>query len=91
MWHEYLVPTDFEKQKEIIRKLRIWIEKLEERKLIAGFAFNHYYSIPPNPKYPDELRIRFEYTNEENSKNVEEELELEIRQFLSDYVLKQRI
>lgn len=91
MWHEYPIPANFEKQKEVIRKLKAWIQSLEKQKLIIGLAFNHYYQIPPNPDEPDELRIRFEYNNEENRKNVEVQLEQEVRKLLPKYVKKERI
>jgi hypothetical protein len=41
LWHEYPIPADFNKQKEIIRKLREWIQQLENADLIVGFAFSH--------------------------------------------------
>lgn len=85
LWHEYPIPTHFEKQKEIIRKLRKWIQQLEKDNFIVGFAFNHYSS---NPDVPDELRIRFEYTDEQNRENVEAQLETEVKKMLPSYVRK---
>jgi hypothetical protein len=90
LWHEYLISADFEKQKEIIKQLRKWIQKLEKDKFIIGFAFNHYFQIPPNPKEPDELRIRFEYSDEKHKEQVEKELEREAKKFLPNYVKKER-
>ena len=90
MWSEYPIPADFNKQKEIIRKLRPWIQQLENNKLIVGFAFNHYYQVPPNPNEPDELRIRFEYSDEQNRDIVESELENEVKKLLPNYVKRER-
>lgn len=88
MWHEYPVPADFGKQKEIIRKLRKWIQQIEGENLIVGFAFNHYFS---NPDTPDELRIRFEYKDEKNRESVEAQLEDEVKKILPSYVRQKRI
>ena len=90
MWHEYPIPADFNKQKEIIRKLRNWIQQLENNNLIIGFAFNHYFQVPPNPNEPDELRIRFEYSDEQNQDVVEAELEIEVKELLPNYVKHER-
>ncbi len=90
MWHEYPIPADFNKQKEIIRKLRKWIQELENANLIVGFAFNHYYEDPLNPKEPDELRIRFQYGDEHNREVVESDLENEVKQLLPNYVQQER-
>jgi hypothetical protein len=86
LWYEYPIPADFDKQKEIIRKLRNWIQQLENRDLINGFAFNHYFQVPPNPNEPDELRVRFQYSDERNRNLVESELENEVEKLLLDYV-----
>lgn len=91
MWHEYQIPADFEKQREVIRKLRIWIQQLEKEKLIVGFAFNHYWQLPTNPKEPDELRIRFEYSDEKHRENIEAEFEREVKKLLPNYVKQERI
>ena len=90
MWHEYPIPADFDKQKEIIRKLRNWIQQLENDNLIDGFAFNHYSQVPPNPNEPDELRVRFEYSDEQNRDIVESELENEVKKLLLNYVKQER-
>ena len=90
MWHEYPIPADFDKQKEIIRKLRNWIQQLENHNLIVGFAFNHYFQVPPNPNEPDELRVRFEYRDEQNRDIVESELENEVKKLLPNYVKQER-
>ena len=62
MWYEYPIATNFEKQKEVIRGLRTFIQSLEAQKSILGFAFDHYYN---NPDEQDELRIRFEFIETE--------------------------
>ena len=90
MWHEYPIPADFDKQKEIIRKLRTWIQQLENNRLIVGFAFNHYYQIPPNPNEPDELKVRFQYRDEKNRDKVEKKLEKEVKKLLPNYVRHER-
>ncbi|UCF45497.1 MAG: hypothetical protein JSW44_02385, partial [Candidatus Bathyarchaeota archaeon] len=86
MWHEYPIPADFNTQKEIIRKLKNWIQQLENDNLIDGFAFNHYFQIPPSPNEPDELRVRFQYRDEQNRDIVESELENEVKKLLPNYV-----
>jgi len=90
LWHEYPIPADFNKQKEIIRELRNWIQRLENNNLIIGFAFNHYFQVPPNPNEPDELRVRFEYSDEQNRYVVESELEIEVKKLLPNYVKQER-
>ena len=90
MWHEYPIPADFNKQKEIIRKLRNWIQQLENDNLIVGFAFNHYFQVPPNSNEPDELRVRFQYRDEQNRDIVESELENEVKKLLPNYVKQER-
>ena len=90
MWYEYPIQADFDKQKEIIRKLRSWIQQLENDKFIDGFAFNHYFQIPQNPNEPDELRIRFQYSDEQHRDIVESELENEVKKLLPNYVQEER-
>lgn len=90
MWYEYPIPADFDKQKEVIRKLRIWIEHLENVGLIVGFAFNHYFQDLSNPNETDELRVRFQYTDERDRKIVESELEKEVNKLLPNYVQEKR-
>jgi len=90
LWHEYPIPADFNKQKEIIRKLRNWIQQLEDNSLIIGFAFNHYFQVSPKPNEPDELRVRFEYSDEQNRDVVESGLEIEVKKLLPDYVTHER-
>jgi len=90
MWHEYPIPADFNKQKEVIRKLRRWIQQLENDNLIVGFAFNHYYQDSPNPNEPDELRVRFQYSDEQNRDIVESGLENEVKKLLPNYVQQER-
>lgn len=84
MWYEYSIPANFEKQKEIIRKLRKWIQKIEHEGQIKGFAFDFYYN---NPQRGNVLCIRFDYQNEENRK-TEDELTKKVIEFVPDYVLK---
>ena len=78
MWYEYPIPADIEKQRKIIRQLRKWIQSLENRGLVQGFAFNHYY---PNPSF---LNIRFDCTDDE-VQSVRKELEREVSQFVPNY------
>lgn len=63
MWIEYSIPADFDTQKRIIRQLRTRIEDTEQQELIRGFAFDHYFGRPDTQ---DDLRVRFDYPNEEN-------------------------
>jgi hypothetical protein len=86
LWHEYPIPTDFENQKRIIRALREWIQQLERDGLIGGFAFNHYYT----PEGLSELRVRFQYSNEQNREQVENQLDIEVKKFLTNYALQER-
>ncbi len=88
MWHEYPVPASFGKQREIIRKLRPWIQSVEEEKMVVGYAFDHYFN---NPNEPDELRIRFEYSDEKNKETIESQLEQEVKKSLPDYLNQERI
>jgi hypothetical protein len=90
LWHEYPIPADFDTQKEIIRKLRSWIQQLENDNSIDGFAFNHYFQVPQNPNEPDELRVRFQYSDEQNRDVVEAELENEVKKLLPNYVQEER-
>ena len=90
MWYEYPIPADFEKQKEIIRKLRSWIQQLENGNLIDGFSFNHHFQVPPNPKEPDELRFRFQYSDDKKRDIVETELENQLKKLLPNYVKPER-
>jgi hypothetical protein len=91
LWYEYPIPADFDKQKEIIRALRKWIQQLENVGLIDGYAFNHYYSDSQKPKEPDELRVRFQYSDEQNRPIVELELESEVKKLLPNYVEQVRL
>lgn len=90
MWYEYQIPADFDKQKEIIRALKKWIQQLETGNLIEGFAFNHYYPDPQNPDELDELRIRFQYSDEQYRYRIELELEGEVKKLLPNYVKQVR-
>jgi hypothetical protein len=85
VWYEYQIPADFSHQKEIIKKLRKWIQQLENLDLIVGFSFNHYVQDPSNPNEPDELVIRFQYSNQRNREIVESELEKAAERFLPNY------
>lgn len=86
MWHEYPIPTDFDNQKRIIRALRGWIQQIERDGLVSGFAFNHYYT----PEGLSELRVRFQYSNEQNRRQVENQLDTEVKRNLPNYVLQER-
>ena len=86
MWYEYPIPADFSNQKVIIRKLRKWIQQLENLDLIVGFSFNHYVQDSSNPNEPDELIIRFQYSDQRNREIVESDLEKAVERFLPNYV-----
>lgn len=81
MWIEYSIPASLERQKQIIRHLRTWIESIDEQGLIRGFAFNHYSG---QAGIQDDLRVRFDYPNEVNS-DIENELKTKVREFIPDY------
>ena len=81
MWYEFQISTDPEKQRQIIRQLRNWIENLESRGIVQGFAFDHYFPIP------EALHIRFDCVDENNLKTVRKELENEVKKYLPTYVL----
>lgn len=84
LWIEYIIPSNFRLQKQIISQLREWIKDLDERGLIGGFAFNHYYS---GQEEKGDLRIRFDYPEEETI-TVRNELQDKIRQSIPEYVAK---
>lgn len=88
MWYEYPIPASPERQREVIRQLRGWIENLENRGIIEGFAFDHYSG---DPNAQDELRIRFDCAGEENLKVLRAELEREVGGLIQDYVRNERI
>jgi hypothetical protein len=88
MWQEYRIPGNKEVQMATIRGLNKWVLELENVGLINGFAFNHYYCNPPER---DELRIRFEYSNDESISKVENELCKQIRVFNPQYVIEKRV
>ena len=90
MWREYPIPADFDKQKEIIRKLRKWIQQLENLDLIVGFAFNHYFKDSSNPNETDELRVRFQYSDQRNREIVESELEKKVGRLLPNFAQQER-
>lgn len=79
MWSEFLIRVNLERQKEIIRQIREWIEDLETRHIIDGFAFGFYTSGP------ESLRIRFDCANEQNLETVRAEFEDEVRRFVQGY------
>jgi len=83
MWYEFPIPTDSKKQREIIRQLRKWIESLESRGIVQGFAFDHY-----SPPDPESLNIRFDCADEDNLKTVRKELQNEVKKLLPNYVLE---
>ena len=84
MWYEYPIPADYEGQREIIRRLRKWIESLESRGIIEGFAFNHYSASKT-------LNVRFDCTDKEKLKIVRKELEEEVKKLIPDYILEERL
>jgi hypothetical protein len=81
MWIEYSIPAEFERQKQIIRHLRTWIESIDKQGLISGFAFDHYAG---QTGVQDDLRVRFDYPDEVNP-DVENELQTKIREFIPEY------
>lgn len=85
MWYEYPISADFELQKKIVRQSRKWIQDLEKRGLVEGFAFDHYFN---NPERGDVLCIRFDYQNEESREVVQKELLDKVRQLVPNYELK---
>jgi hypothetical protein len=91
LWYEYPIPADLQRQKEAIRKLKTWIQYLEKEGKILGYAFDHYFHIPSDPNEPDELRIRFEYKDEEMRKDTEMQLEQEAKKLLPEYVNNERV
>jgi len=84
LWYEYPIPADITKQREIIRQLRKWIQSLESRGIVQGFAFNHYY---PNPST---LNIRFD-TTDDKLETIRKELDSEVKKLLPNYVLQERL
>ena len=87
MWYEYPIPASPERQRQVIRQLREWIENLESRGIIEGFAFDHYSGAD----VPDELRIRFDCISVENLEVLRAELEREVGRLIADYVRNERI
>jgi len=79
MWYEYPIPADYKKQRIIIRKLRRWIETLETRGIVEGFAFNHYYPTSAT------LNIRFDCSGKKELESLREELTKEVKPFIPDY------
>ncbi len=71
-------------QKAIIQKIRTWIEQLEADKIITGYCFDHYSPTP------DELRIRFQYTDENKRADAERQLETQVRTLIPEYILTER-
>ena len=80
LWYEYPIPADYEKQREIIRQLRKWMQSLESRGIVEGFAFNHYYPVSGT------LNVRFDCVDEEKLKIIRKELEDEVRKFVPNYI-----
>lgn len=85
MWYEYPIPANYQKQKETIKQSKKWIESLESRDLIQGFAFNHYYPVSGT------LNIRFDCIDEEKLKIIRKELEREVKRLVPNYVLEERL
>lgn len=86
MWIEYSIPADFEMQKRIIRHLRTWIEGIDEKGLVRGFAFDHYSN---QTGVPDDLRVRFDYPEDVNPE-VENELATKVRELVPEFSLHRR-
>jgi hypothetical protein len=84
LWYEYPIPADYETQKRIIRQLRKWIQSLETRGVVQGFAFNHYFPNPAN------LNIRFDCTDDRLD-TIKKELEQEVKKFIPNYVVQERL
>lgn len=84
MWYEFPIPANSEKQRVIIRQLRKWINSLESREIIQGFAFDHYSPVPLA------LHIRFD-CDDDKLKTVKKELEQEVKKLLPDYVPEERL
>ena len=78
LWYEYPIPAGYERQREIIRQLRKWIESLESRGIAEGYAFNHYYPTSAT------LNLRVDCVDEKKLQIVREELKKEIKQFVPD-------
>lgn len=87
MWLEYVIPADFERQRQVICQLRTWIENIEQQGLIRGFAFDHYFG---RPNVQDDLKIRFDYPNEENP-TVRDGLRDLVRPLVPGYLPQGRI
>jgi len=68
--------------------MKKWIQSLETRGLIEGFAFNHYYA---SETATGTLNVRFDCTDEEKLKIVRKELELEVKKFITNYVVEERL
>ncbi len=67
------------------------MQHLENVGLIDGFAFSHYYSDSQDPREPDELRVRFQYSDEEMRPKAELELETEVKKLLPNYIKQVRV
>ena len=83
LWIEYSIPANFERQKQIIRHLRTWIEQIDEQGLIRGFAFDHYSG--QGVAHAD-LRIRFDYLEVANP-IIETELEKKVKELIPEFSL----
>jgi hypothetical protein len=81
MWIEYSIPADLERQRQIIRHLRTWIEGIGEKGLVRGFAFNHYSG---QANVQDDLRVRFDYPEEVNLE-IERELTAKVRELIPEF------
>ena len=77
MWYEYPIPSDYATQRRIIRQLRKWIQSLETRGIVQGFAFDHYTASQT-------VNLRFD-CSEDQLETVRSELEREVRPFVQNY------
>lgn len=77
MWVEYPILTDSDKQLKIAKQLRRWVQTLERRNMIKGYAFD-FYSGKGRTEY---LGLRLDYVDEGSKLEVEEELPKKLTKF----------
>lgn len=56
VWYQIQIQVNINEQMKLIHEMKDWIKDLEQRKIIDGYAFNHYL---------DDLSIRFNCTEEQ--------------------------
>ena len=79
MWYQIHIQKNVNEQMKLIREMKDWIKELEQRKIIDGYAFNHYFGQASD----DHLSIRFN-CNEEQFNAIKKE----IMRVLPQYSLK---